>query len=1639
MWRARYVLSLTCVLCSLSQLVHAEGSAEFDVADGLIMMSRTHDQAVDTGTVAYVDILDGSNEKICYKGDGSALSVFRPRPNQAMLVGTLNHRQCVDAVGGVNGAYLLDLGTQTLGTEWDIRVCAKSVSNMNCLDNASNERLGRLWSYDWSFQSNLNYGRDYSINGSIYAIVPGGGPDRDAVVEMQMRGVSGARYHLFANSYGPETDSGQRIGRSAPAGAMQTNRVTPEFPIYLNPPEVARYNWTEPVVSEVKIKPECGTAVVSEVAPGAISFQSNIVGQYVVVCDVNRDDVYNLADNADFSSFGTAVVGLNTVMWDGRSKGGTVSAPGDYKCVIRLNVGEFHFMAEDIETADPGIRMYRVEKEQSGVRARTPIRMFWDDGLVPSDSELVPSNEGLSPNGSPPEGLDPGAYADDFKAYYLDGSMPLGNARAWGNYDADGKGNDSFLDQFTSAATVQSAPITITVMTKDGDPDNDGLSTVRECELKSDPRKADTDADGVRDGFEASDSSARDSDGDGVIDILDDDDDDDGIPTKEELGADENGDGEPDDAVDSDGDGKPDFLDTDSDGDGVPDRDDVARTDKTLCRDSDNDRCDDCSGGQGPDPAQDGPDSNGDGRCDAADDADGDGVLDKDDLDIDNDGIPNDVEGFEDFDGDGVPNSYDLDSDGDGLPDILEAGGGELDQDHDGRIDSVEDTDPKDGLHDPLQKQDAALPYPDTDGDGQPDFLDLDSDGDGLSDLLEGAGAARAEKLDKDGDGRIDDDKDRNHNGLADVVDPSDSLSEPGDALDPPDTDEDGALDFQDADDDGDSRSTKDEREDAERFDDLGSDVDEDGIPNWLDTDSDGDGISDEEENIAGGDNNGDGIPDYLQPDVEGGDRDSDGDGVPDSKERPNGEERDKDGDGIPDHLDDDDDGDGVPTRDERPDGEDRDTDGDGTPDYLDDDDDGDGVPTRDERPDGEDRDTDRDGIPDYLDDDDDGDRIPTRDERPDGEDLDTDGDGSPNYLDADDDGDGIPTRSERGDADDDGTPDYLQRPTGTLLGGARCSVTSPGAAGQGGARGWLAAGSLLALMWMWRLRRLKQFLWLVMLLGLSSLASAARAQVALDQFKPAPLASDGFGVSRPDVSGHMVLGTTLWIDYANDPLAYEVKRGDSSSQQRVVRDHLVLHAGLSLGLGDRVSLFALLPVHLVMKGEGRLSLPNTAPEGAGLGDLALGARIRLLGDVTTTAALSGEIIARVPTAELANNDQRYSGDAVGSYEPALIGEVRSGPFDVRLRAGARLRKATQVGNLDLDQELVYGVGARLRLTEIFSLHAEVYGSTFFKDVFGRAYSPLELLAGGKLRAGDLVLGLAAGPGLFQGYGSPDLRIVGLVGYAPQPPKPASLPAKDSDGDGLLDADDDCPNEPEDRDNFQDEDGCPDPDNDQDGVLDGNDRCPVDPEDRDQFEDEDGCVDPDNDRDGVLDSADKCPNEPEDRDNFQDEDGCPDPDNDLDRLLDAKDKCPNEPEDYDGFEDRDGCPEEGSGLVKLTCERIEIKEAVYFDTNADTIQKRSFPLLDQVSEMLNQAEHVKRVRIEGHTDNRGSPQYNLELSKRRAASVLRYLSEHGVEASRLESEGYGLAKPIADNNTDQGRGANRRVEFIVAEQSSQCK
>ncbi|HEY5959815.1 MAG TPA: OmpA family protein, partial [Polyangiaceae bacterium] len=253
---------------------------------------------------------------------------------------------------------------------------------------------------------------------------------------------------------------------------------------------------------------------------------------------------------------------------------------------------------------------------------------------------------------------------------------------------------------------------------------------------------------------------------------------------------------------------------------------------------------------------------------------------------------------------------------------------------------------------------------------------------------------------------------------------------------------------------------------------------------------------------------------------------------------------------------------------------------------------------------------------------------------------------------------------------------------------------------------------------------------------------------------------------------------------------------------------------------------------------------------------------------------------------------------------------------------------------------------------------------------------------------------------------------------------------EDRDGDGNPDSADKCPDDPENYNGFDDEDGCPeDPDTDGDGIGDSKDTCPIDPEDLDQYLDNDGCPELDNDADGILDTSDKCPLDPEDPDGFEDADGCPEPDNDQDKVLDTDDQCPNEPGPADG--DPKGCPKKPVLAVITDCE-VKITEQIHFEYNKANIRSESFPVLDAVAEILRQMPRVK-LEIQGHTDNRGTAAYNKGLSERRAASVLKYLVDHGIDERRLTSLGYGFERPMVPNDTDINRALNRRVQFVRTE------
>lgn len=258
---------------------------------------------------------------------------------------------------------------------------------------------------------------------------------------------------------------------------------------------------------------------------------------------------------------------------------------------------------------------------------------------------------------------------------------------------------------------------------------------------------------------------------------------------------------------------------------------------------------------------------------------------------------------------------------------------------------------------------------------------------------------------------------------------------------------------------------------------------------------------------------------------------------------------------------------------------------------------------------------------------------------------------------------------------------------------------------------------------------------------------------------------------------------------------------------------------------------------------------------------------------------------------------------------------------------------------------------------------------------------------------------------------------------------------KDSDQDGIEDKNDLDPFAPEDFDGYKDHDGKPDFDNDNDGIPDKFDKAPNKPEDIDGFQDKDGIPDPDNDNDGILDKNDKCPNIAEDFDGFQDDDGCPEMDNDKDGIPDAQDKCPNYPETRNGYQDDDGCPDEKPAPKPapkpkpVRQKQPIVLEGVQFRNGSAELMPVSRDKLFQIGRALI-ANPPMRIEIRGYTDSRGSARSNLVLSQRRAEAVKRFLVNFGIGAHRIVALGLGESKPIASNDTPEGRAKNRRIEFM---------
>ncbi len=1104
------------------------------------------------------------------------------------------------------------------------------------------------------------------------------------------------------------------------------------------------------------------------------------------------------------------------------------------------------------------------------------------------------------------------------------------------------------------------------------DVDMDGLPDDEERRVGSDPNDADSDDDGVKDG----DELTTDGDGDGLIGVLDPDSDDDGLFDGTERGVTTAGNG------------------TDvTKGRFVADADPSTTTDPNR---KDTDR------GGVPDGAED---TNLNGRVDSGE------------------RNPNDAAD------DTTPPT---DTDGDGLPDALERflGSDPTDADTD-----------DDGLRDGEENN----PSDDTDRDGLKNVVDPDSDGDGLFDGTERGvtspppgtdvskgnfvpdadPATRTSPLlaDTDRGGVRDGVEDLNRDGKVDSGELDPNLRA-DDATPGPDMDGDGLPDAKErqlgtdpADADSDDDGVKDGDEP-----DFAVDSDKDGRINALDPDSDGDGLFDGTElGVTQPPTGTDTTKGFFRPDADPSTKtsavnpDTDRGGVSDGIEDANrdgkfdGNERD------PNLTQDDDptrdsDGDTIPDVVERA----IDTDGDGTPDFLDTDSDADGKADKDEAGDA---------------------NLQTPP-------VDTDGDGLPDYRDVDSDGDEVPDaqdtcrtvkNADQRDTDKDGQGDACDTAPfdGLRLEGGGCAST--------GSFGFPLAALLLGAAL--RRRRLRGA---GFALALSLCAFPAAAQTtatggfSLGRYAPTTPGESTFWAPRPWYSTVRTFSVGLTLDYAHAPLVF--KRFDTTGKlverSTVVEHQFIGHLSVAGALWDRVNASLHVPLTLVETGSASV---GAAPAGkVTFGDPRVALLARLYGHTEEAFSFHAGVDLWIPFTGRTN-----SSDGFVRFAPRVIASGTVERFGYSTQLAFTFRNPSTVGALAAEPGNTVGsevslaasgqyalvpkrlfVGPELVLaTTVTGVPAFQRGSTSIEGLVGASWWPIR----------ELQVGLGVGTGFLALPGTPDFRALARIAYAPLPeekvvakveepaPPPAApppappAPPKDSDGDGLLDPQDECPDKAGPKENR----GCPDVDSDGDGLVDRLDHCAKKAEDKDGFQDEDGCPDPDNDGDGIVDAHDRCVSVagvPENR-------GCPDVDTDQDTVVDRLDNCPKEP----GPKENNGCKQKQ--LVEIRADKLVIYDSVYFKLNKAIIEAKSFKLLDNVANIIAGHPELEVLRVEGHTDSQGNREKNLALSRDRAEAVKAYLVKKGIDPTRLAAQGFGPDKPIDTNATKEGRAKNRRVEF----------
>jgi outer membrane protein OmpA-like peptidoglycan-associated protein len=462
---------------------------------------------------------------------------------------------------------------------------------------------------------------------------------------------------------------------------------------------------------------------------------------------------------------------------------------------------------------------------------------------------------------------------------------------------------------------------------------------------------------------------------------------------------------------------------------------------------------------------------------------------------------------------------------------------------------------------------------------------------------------------------------------------------------------------------------------------------------------------------------------------------------------------------------------------------------------------------------------------------------------------------------------------------------------------------------------------------------------WLVMF-GFFPGAVYGQESTELDAefFKPAP-GNSVFGVKEATLVPHMKLSFEALFHLAQNPLVATSGLQRNSQSTNIIATQMVTDIMASVGVRGFAEFGVALPFALAQSGEEQSFLTNSAViSGSSLGDFRLSAKLRLnrRDQDKFTMVFAPEV--SLPTGD----GSQFFGSKSTSALLSFAASVKFPKFTLSANAGSRIKESVEVLNQSVGSSVEAGLGASYRASDRVVLLSEMNGAVSLNGP-GSGQSPAEARVGARFKIGkSLWLPIGAGVGVTDGIGSPDFRVItGL----------SILPEADFDQDGFVGNDDQCPEQAEDKDQFQDQDGCPDLDNDRDGVLDVSDDCLNEPGDLSAF----GC--PDADQDSVADQQDMCPSvagsatlagcSDSDGDLIVDEqdscpqekgsaafsgcadldgdliadvqDACPSkagprtqdgcPDSDGDTIADQWDACPTEAEDPDGFEEQDGCPE----------------------------------------------------------------------------------------------------------------------------------